>query len=306
MQFNFQFPARAVKHWATWIGPRHLGDLAVAAEAAGFDIVSTTDHPFPNQQWLDNGGHHAFDPFVSLSFMAAATSRIKLLTFILVAGYRNPYLAAKSAASLDLLSGGRLVVGMGAGYQQGEFDVLGASFPDRGKRFDASIRAMRAAWTGEVVDRDDPYFPAHGHAMLPPPAQPLGPPVWIGGNSPAAMRRVAELADGWLPFEQRPAQAAVTATPVLAADDLGEKISAIRAMRTGRGRPAEFDVCFSPETGRDPEGNVEMIAAQVEDLERAGVTHVSIESRARSVDECLAELELYGRTVVAGRSLDRS
>jgi probable F420-dependent oxidoreductase len=300
MEFNFQFPTRAVKHWSTWIGSRHLADLAVAAEEGGFDLVSTTDHPFPAEDWLARGGHHAFDPFVSLSFMAAATSRIRLMTFILVAGYRNPYVTAKSAASLDLLSGGRLVVGMGAGYQQAEFEVLGASFPDRGKRFDAAIEAMRAAWTGEVVDRDDPFFPASGHVMLPPPAQPLGPPIWIGGNSPAAMRRVAEFADGWLPFEQRPAQAEITSTPALVAEDLAEKIATTRRLRVERGRPADFDVCFTPETGRDPERNVEAIAAVVDDLERAGVTHVSIDSQARSVDECLAEIAVYGRALTSG------
>ncbi|WP_409330021.1 TIGR03619 family F420-dependent LLM class oxidoreductase [Trujillonella humicola] len=301
MEFNFQFPTRAVKHWSTWIGSRHLADLAIAAEESGFDLVSTTDHPFPAEDWLARGGHHAFDPFVSLSFMAAATSRIRLLTFILVAGYRNPYVTAKSAASLDLLSGGRLVVGMGAGYQQAEFEVLDASFADRGKRFDAAIGAMRAAWTGEVVDRDDPFFPASGHVMLPPPAQPLGPPIWIGGNSPAATRRVAEFADGWLPFEQRSAQAEITSTPVLVAEDLAEKVATIRRLRVERGRPADFAVCFTPETGRDPERNVAAIGAVVDDLERAGVTHLSIDSQARSVDECLAEIGTYGRELISGR-----
>jgi probable F420-dependent oxidoreductase len=293
VKLNYQFPTRAVKHWERWIGDRDLADVAVAAEEAGFDMVSTTDHPFPEQRWISGGGHHAFDPFVALSFMAAATRRVRLLTFILVASYRNPYLAAKATASLDLLSRGRLVVGMGAGYQRAEFDVLDAPFADRGARFDASITAMRAAWTGEVLEHDDPYFPAHGHVMLPRPARRPGPPIWIGGNSQAAMRRVAELADGWLPFEQPAEMAAVTTTPALAADQLGERVDQLRRMRAERGRPTDFDVCFTPRTSGDPERLADALPA----YERAGATYISIESHARGIDECLHEIEILGRAL---------
>ncbi|MEX5636455.1 LLM class F420-dependent oxidoreductase [Parafrankia sp. FMc2] len=297
MKLNYQFPTRAVKHWDTWIGDRDLADIAVAAEECGFDMVSTTDHPFPAQDWLANGGHHAFDPFVALSFMAAATRRVRLLTFVLVAGYRNPYLTAKAAASLDRLSGGRLVIGMGAGYQRAEFDVLDASFADRGPRFDAAIAALRAAWSGEVVERDDEFFPAHGHVMLPRPAQRPGPPVWIGGNSKAAMRRVAEVADGWLPFEQPAAMAAITGTPELRADQIGERIERLREMRSALGRPAEFEVCFSPAPTRDPERTAEQLSAVLPEYERAGVTSVSIDSQARSIDNCLSEIEFLGKAL---------
>ncbi|HVV08187.1 LLM class F420-dependent oxidoreductase [Amycolatopsis sp.] len=302
MKLNYQFPMRAVKHWDTWIGDRDLADIAVAAEESGFDLISTTDHPFPARDWLANGGHHAFDPFVALSFMAAATRRVRLLTFVLVAGYRNPYLAAKSAASLDRLSGGRLVVGMGAGYQQAEFEVLDASFADRGPRFDAAIGAMRAAWSGEAVERDDEFFPAHGHVMLPRPAQRPGPPVWIGGNSKAAMRRVAETADGWLPFEQPAAMAAVTGTPELTAGELGERIGRLREMRSAAGRPPEFDVCFTPAPDRDPERAAEQLAAVLPGYERAGVTYLSIDSHARSIDDCLHEIALFGKALAPSTS----
>ncbi|EIV91932.1 TIGR03619 family F420-dependent LLM class oxidoreductase [Frankia sp. QA3] len=298
MELNYQFPTRAVKHWERWIGERDLADVAVAAEESGFDIVSTTDHPFPSSAWISGGGHHSFDPFVSLAFMAAATRRVRLLTFILVAGYRNPYLTAKSTASLDLLSGGRLVVGMGAGYQKPEFDVLGAQFDGRGGRFDAAIAAMHAAWTGEVVERDDdPYFPASGHVMLPRPAQRPGPPIWIGGNSRAAMRRVAEVADGWLPFEQPAQMAEITTTPSLAADEIGERIATLRELRAAAGRPTAFDVCFTPQVSRDPARAAETLAAAVAGYEAAGVTHLSVESHARSIDDCLAEIELFGKAL---------
>ncbi|OZG28819.1 putative F420-dependent oxidoreductase [Williamsia limnetica] len=299
MKLNFQFPTGSVKHWDTWIGAHEFAEIAVVAEASGFDIVSTTDHPFPSEEWLVGGGHHALDPFVALSFMAATTSRIRLLTFILVAGYRNPYTTAKSAASLDLLSGGRLIAGMGAGYQANEFDVLGASFDDRGPRFDEAIVAMQEAWTGEVIDREGPFFPAHGHRMLPRPAQRPGPPIWIGGNSKASIRRVAELADGWLPFEQSAAMSAITNTPALQIDQLAERIDQIRDMRSVLGRSADFEVCFTPTARRDSDETADAVAQQIGPLSEAGVTHISVESKTRSMDACLAEIELLG-TRLAG------
>jgi hypothetical protein len=91
MKFAFQFPMRAVNRWDDWVAGHSIGELAAAAEDAGFDMISSTDHPFPDEKWLSSGGHHAFDPFVSLAFMAAPTTRIRLLTMLVVAGYRHPY-----------------------------------------------------------------------------------------------------------------------------------------------------------------------------------------------------------------------
>jgi probable F420-dependent oxidoreductase len=294
MKLNFQFPARAVKHWEKWVGDHHLADVAVAAEAAGFDMVSSTDHPFPEQNWLENGGHHAFDPFVSLAFMAAATQRIRVMTFILVSAYRHPYVSAKAAASLDLLSGGRLTVGMGAGYQKAEFDVLDAEFADRGKRFDAAMKAMQAAWTGEVLDYDDEYFPAHGHVMLPRPAQRPGPPIWIGGNSRTAVRRVAQYADGWCPFEQPEEMAKITSTSALGFEQLQEKIAELTRLRVEFGRSPEVDVCYSPHLGRDLDRNIEILNEGLPSYAAAGVTWMTVDSTARSFDDCMREIELYG------------
>ncbi len=294
MKFNYQFPARAVGAWDVWIGEKDLAEMALVAEQSGFESISATDHPFPSTNWVDNGGHHAFDPFVALSFMAAATERIRLMTFILVAGYRNPFLAAKSVASLDVLSGGRVVVGMGAGYEAGEFDALGAEFAGRGVRFDEAIIAMREAWRGESVYRDGPHFPAHGNVMLPRPAQRPGPPVWIGGNSRAAQRRVRDLGDGWLPFEQTSAMSSVTGTPQLVLDGLREQIDGLRAARVERGRDADFAVLFTPQLRGEAEGRAHILADLVPRLEEAGVTHVSVESRGVSMDACLQEIDLIG------------
>jgi probable F420-dependent oxidoreductase len=245
------------------------------------------------------GGHQDFDLFTALSFMAARTSRIRVMTFVMIAGYRSPYLAARAAATLDYMSGGRLTLGMGAGYLQQEFEVLGASFADRGKRFDASIRAMRNAWTGEVAEYDDPYFPAHGAVMTPKPIQQPGIPIWIGGNSAAARRRVAELAEGWLPFEQLPETAAVTRTPALTSlEELAQAVADVRAARTEAGRDPAFDVCFSPLGAKDVASHVEHLGQRLGDYEEAGVSWLSYDARARSWDAALHEIELAGQMLV--------
>lgn len=296
IKFNYQLPVRAVKHWDTWIGEHRLGDIAVAAEEAGFDMVSMTDHPFPYEPWLKSGGHHAFDPFVSLAFMAAPTRTIKLCTLVVVSAYRHPYVTAKAAASLDNLSGGRLVMGMGVGYQRQEFEVLGASFDDRGKRFDAAVKAIQAAWTGEVLDHDDPYYPAHGHVMLPRPAQRPGPPIWFGGNSAAAQRRVVALGQGWMPFEQGEEAAKITGTPALTSvDDLAERIGTLREKARAAGRTDEIQVCFGAHGSGGVDAHAESIAARLDGFEQAGLTHVLIDSQARSFDDCLREIELYAK-----------
>lgn len=295
MKINFQMPVHAVKHYQSWVGERDLADLAVAAERAGLDAVSMTDHPFPSDDWLAAGGHHAFDPFVALSFMAASTSRIRLLTNLIVAGYRSPYLTAKAAASLDLLSGGRVTLGLGAGYQAAEFRALGADFGSRGTLFDAALEAMRAAWTGESVSVPDGPFPADGHTALPRPAQRPHPPLWIGGNSRRARRRAAEHADGWMPFQQPPAMASITGTEALTGiDKLAEWIAELKTLRSDLGRSGPIDVCFAPHGTRTGEELIEYLEEHGSACEEAGVTWITWESRARSLDQCVADLETAG------------
>jgi probable F420-dependent oxidoreductase len=302
LRFTFQFPMRAMNRWDEWVGDHSFTELAIAAEAAGFDTVSSTDHPLPEVTWLKGGGHHAFDPFVSLAFMAAVTDRLKVLTMLVVSGYRNPYITAKAAASLDNLSDGRLILGLGAGYQKAEFAVLGASYEDRGARFDSALTAMRLAWTGEVLDHDDPYSPVHGHVMQPPPKQPGGPPLWFGGNSKAAMRRVAEVGDGWMPIEQAEDMAKITKTPALSVNELADMIGALGARRVEIGRPAEFSVQYAPRGERTVEAHAAAVAADLEAYAGTGATDILIESRARSFDDCLAELELYRQIIADDRN----
>ena len=285
MNFNLLMPMRSVKHYDRWIGDGHLADVARLAEDAGFAGVSMTEHPFPDDQWLAHGGHHSFDPFVALSFMAAVTSRVKLITFVLVSAYRSPYVTAKALGSLDNLSKGRMIAGMAAGYLRSEFEVLGADWDRRGPLFDAAIDAMRAAWTGETVDIDGP-FPAHGHTQLPRPSRPGGPPIWMGGNSGAARRRAAERGQGWMPIGQPKSMAKITRTPPL--ETIGELATLVADVQSKRvaagGEP--LDVCFSPFGDRDDvPAWVKQVRQDLSAYEDAGVTWLTIEPHTRSLAE---------------------
>jgi probable F420-dependent oxidoreductase len=301
MHFDVGVPSGAIKHFESWVGDGQLNDFAVAAEAAGLDAVTVTDHPFPEDAWLATGGHHAFDPFVALTSMGAVTSRIKLRTNLLVAGYRNPYLTARAVASLDVLSGGRVIVAMGAGYLRPEFEVLGGSFAERGKRFDEAIEAMTAAWSGESVDRPGGFFPAVGHTMVPRPVQRPRPPIWVGGNSQAALRRAALKADGWLPFPQPATMAAITGSPALTdLETLKAGVAEAHRLRAEAGLEGPFDVAFASFDRVDPEGDpdgsrfLERLAA----YEDAGVTWLTLGCRGRSLAACQDELAWLGEHIV--------
>jgi probable F420-dependent oxidoreductase len=301
LKFDVGVPSGAIKHFAAWVGGGQLNEFAVAAENAGFDAVNVTDHPFPEDSWMANGGHHAFDPFVALTSMAAVTTRIALRTNLLVAGYRNPYMMARSVASLDVLSGGRVIVGMGAGYLKPEFDVLGADFARRGKKFDDAIQAMTAAWSGESLDRSDGFFPAHGHTMLPRPVQRPRPPIWVGGNSAAAMKRAALLGDGWLPFPQPEVMSKITGSPPLTSlDDLRAGIVEVKRLRAAAGRGGPFDIAFSsfgrPDPEKDPDGSE--YRRQIGDYVDAEVTWLSLGCRGRSLQACFDELSWLGDNVI--------
>jgi len=285
VRYNLMFPMRAVKHWNRWSEGASLGDIARLAEEVGFDAFSMSEHPYPDKQWLANGGHHAFDPLVSLSFAAAATTRLRLMTYLLVSGYRSPFLTAKGAASLDLLSGGRFTLGTGAGYLKSEFEALGADFDRRGALLDEAISVWKSVWAG--VDHDGPEFGVSGHLALPPPLTASGPPIWIGGNGAAAQRRVVDVADGWMPMAASGAMATITrARPLEDVDTLADWIAEVNKRRAEAGRePA--DVAFVPfEADLLASGDCAAFCAAVQPrldaYAAAGVNWITIEPASRS------------------------
>jgi probable F420-dependent oxidoreductase len=257
-----------------------ITDLSRAAEAAGFDAVFVTEHPFPEDRWLATGGHHAPDPFVCLSVAAAATTTVRLQTNLCIPAYRNPFMLAKTVATLDALSGGRVILGIGAGYMEGEFTALGMPYDERNELTDEAIAAMRAAWTGESVVMDGHHFQAAGNSMLPKPAQVDGPPIWVGGNSRRAMRRAAELADGWVPMPSPAKANKRLKTPGIEnVDDLRARIEEAHEYAESVGRAAPLEIAFMP-MGLDMFTNAAVqpgpVVDNIQELAAAGVTYACV------------------------------
>ena len=301
MRVSFGLPTHRIDCGEEFLAPGAIGELAAAAEAVGFGAVYTTEHPFPGDDWLAHGGHHALDPLVALSFAAASTSRVLLHTNLLILAYRNPFLAAKGIATLDVLSGGRMVVGLGAGYLEPEFEALGASFADRNDRLDEALVALDAAWTGESVSMEGSGFRASGNTMLPRPRQRPRPPVWIGGNSRRAIRRAVESADGWSPFPNPARFAARTRTaPLESADDLAVALEYARQHAEVVGRTEPLTVCFIPEGLSMGGGPVDedRVVASIGSLAGVGVDWVAVALPGDTRDAQLAAIERFGSTVL--------
>ena len=279
-----------------------IAELAVAAERAGFDGVYVTEHPFPVDDWLATGGHHALDPFVALSFAAAATTRLRVFTYLCVLPYRNPFLTAKAAASLDVLSGGRLDLGVGAGYLQGEFAALGVDFDERNELFDEAIEAVTRAWTEDGVEMTGRHFVAAGNTMRPKPVQSPRPPIWVGGNARAAIRRAAHLADGWLPMPNPRALSSRRRSAALeTVDDLRGMLDVLWEERRASGRDGRFDVLampFVPFLPSQPDFDVDRLAEHAAELSALGVTGLSLGLPATGRAAHVEALGEYGESVV--------
>jgi probable F420-dependent oxidoreductase len=280
-----------------------IARLSAAAEAAGFDAVFVTEHPIPGDEWLASGGHQALDPFVALSFAAAATTRVRLLTNLVIPAYRNPFLLAKSVASLDHLSGGRVVLGIGAGYLQPEFEALGVDFDERNELTDEAIATMRAVWNGRSVARSGRHWRAPGNTALPRPAIEGGPPIWIGGNSRRAMRRAVELADGWTPMlASARFSARVHTGPIVSVADLAARINEAREYAAWIGRSSPLEVAFNPSGGMGVAATAAEAGARLvehaAELAGAGVTYLNTGAPGASVDELLGAIAWYGEHVI--------
>ena len=200
MKFAVTFPMVAHPWDQKLITKQGVVDFARTAEESGFDGLGFTDHPAPTDRWLNAGGHDAVDPFAALAFCAAITDRIKLIPNIVVVPYRNPFIMAKAIATIDSFSGGRFIFATGSGYLKGEFKALGVDFNNRNQIFDEAIEAMIGIWTNDDFAYEASTFTALGQTANPKPVQKPHPPIWIGGNSKRARRRVATVANGWTPF----------------------------------------------------------------------------------------------------------
>jgi probable F420-dependent oxidoreductase len=290
MRFMYVYPEMGgTEHDMLDAGP--IGEVAATAESAGFGGFAFTEHPSPGARWLEAGGHQSLDPFVALAFVAAATTEMKLLTYLSVLPYRNPLLLAKTTATLDRLSGGRFILGVGAGYLRGEFKALGVDFEERNALFDEALDVLPMHWSGEPFSYKGTHFEATECIGRPKPVQqPI--PIWIGGNAKIVRRRVAERVQGWMPLMIAPEYAATTRSPVLdGLDDLQRKIEEIRAEAGDR----TIDVVYSTSGGDvldDPARHRDDFA----ELEARGVTWIMASHHTRTHADTTRFLEAFGET----------
>lgn len=270
-----------------------------AAEEAGFDALALTEHPVPGARWLENGGHQSLDPFVALGFVAAATERLRLLTHLALAPYRNPFLLAKAAATVDKLSGGRFILGLGAGYQKSEFHALGVPLDERGVLFDEVLDCLPLHWSGERFSYEGRHFNARDVVARPKPVQdPI--PIWIGGNSAAARRRVVERAQGWMPMIGPPELAKTADTTALSSlDDVARAIVGVneRAAAVGRQEPIDFLTSYSADL-TVPSADVERHRDALGAIEAAGLTHVLVTHPRAEPPAVLDWLAAFGATYI--------
>ncbi|WP_109527471.1 LLM class F420-dependent oxidoreductase [Nocardia aurea] len=300
MRYSIALPNDRVDRADDFLTAAAVADIAKSVESAGFDACFVTDHPFADDRWLQAGGHHALEPLVQLSFAAAATTELLLHTNIYVLPYRNPFLAAKSVLSLDVLAGGRVILGVGAGYLKSEFAALGVDFDERNELLDESIEAMKLAWTREGVAFEGRHFRARGNTMLPHPATRPHPPIWVGGNSRAAIRRAVRSAQGWSPFPTRPGRAPRTAV-VSTLDDLSERIALAHKEIDAIGRREPLDICLgllTPAPG-GPDYDPGRCRSYLRALADLGVTWIGVRPEGADRDSYLANACRFADDVIS-------
>lgn len=295
ISFSLELPTQRVDAVSEFVTAEAISEIARVAEASGFRAVHVTDHPAPDAKWLDHGGHHALDPFVALSFAAAATTDIQMLTNVYIAAYRNPFLGAKSIQSLAVLSGGRLILGTAAGYLKPEFKALGIDFDNRGALLDEALDVLRKLLTGEDVAYEGDSFTARGVRLCPVPVTPL--PIWVGGNSKPAVRRAITRAQGWAPFNTFGYAAASRTAEISTLDELESAIAWATKYAAEVGRTESFDICFSAGNLLDESKSTDERHATIAKLEGMGVTWLTIapegSTRAEVVDHAHAFAEEF-------------
>jgi len=298
--YGMQLPIQAqstmfVAPWEESAGAEELTRIAQACDRSGFFYVAVCDHvcvpreraPAMNTTW--------YDTVATLGFLAAATRHVRLMSHVFILPYRHPLLSAKAFATLDALSGGRVILGVGAGHLEGEFAALGVDFKRRGKLLDEAIDAVKQAFLEEYPRHEGAAWSFAELGQKPRPAQKPRPPIWVGGSTPAALKRAAERGDGWLP----------QGTPRA---EMPQAIATIREHRRRKlgdapievgtisewlylGKPT-FDVGAGTRSGSPEE-----IAAHLRGLKDLGVQHFGVRFRARSCDELIEQIERFGSAV---------
>jgi probable F420-dependent oxidoreductase len=274
MQFSITLPncmqiPAITQPWEYALTGRDLARVAAEADRLGFDKAFVPEHFLTPTPHLELSGNHYFHAATAQSFFAGATSRIKLGTILTLLPLHNPVILAKALATLDWLSEGRAQVTFGVGWLREEFDIIGVPFSARGRRADECLEAMFTLWHDEAPSYQGEYVSFADVGFGPKPVQKPHPPIWFGGDSDAALRRIARFGDGWAPWLTKPA-------------DLPARLDMLRSAPGYDGRA--LDVFFSLAAMNIGEEHVKVDAVQITEL-----------SAQQTIDQC-AELAGYGVT----------
>jgi len=246
-----------------------LALVAAAADELGYDFLTCAEHVVVPAADAPTRGDTYWDPVATLGFLAAHTSRIRLATSVVVLGYHHPLQLAKQYGTLDRLSGGRVVLGVGVGSLEAEFTLLGASFEDRGARGDDAMRALRAALGRREPSYDGPYYRFSGMSVN-PWAQQAQLPMWVGGRTRRSLRRAVELGEGWMPFGLAP--------------------DALRTMLQSVSLPTGFEVVLAPARALDPGADPDGARRALDALREAGATSATCTVAASSAQHYCDQL----------------
>ena len=326
MKFGFEVPTSGV-----FAGPDSLARVARHGEQLGFDYLHIGDHlviprsiqssyPYSDSgaflgEWSskenqgeDDLGLH-FEQLTTLSYLAANTNKINLLSSVCILPYRQPVLTAKILATIDVLSNGRLIVGCGAGWMEEEFEALGLdTFKKRGSVTNEYIDAFRELWTspnptfkGEYVSFSDIYF-------APKPIQKPYPPIWIGGESPAAIRRAANYGDVWYPFGNNPQYPLDTIDRLkngieklnCKLDEADRDINKIGIALSAEMWYSDTDPIFDENGNRKLlTGEPSQVAEDIYNLAEIGVSYLTLDYKGTDIDETLYKMERFTKLVKA-------
>lgn len=302
MQLPIQAQSRIfVAPWETRAGPEELALVARAADESGFFYLGVCDHTAIPERLASAMGTVWYDTTASLGWLAGLTRRTRLLSHVLNLAQRHPLRAAKELCTIDALSAGRLIAGVGAGHVAEEYALFANDFEARGPRTDEAVVALARSMSEEFPTLEGPHWHVSGMGVAPRAVQHPRPPIWIGGSTRPALRRTAAFGDGWLPQgtprAELPGQIAELrrwreelrhAAPI----DIGTIAEPLYLVGQGSGGDEKWEL--PPPVLR---GSPDKIATSLRELAAMGVNHLQVRVMARSVGECCEQIRAFGELV---------
>ena len=267
---------QAHAQWEVEAGIAEVARVATVAEDLGYDFVTCSEHVAVPVALASERGATYWDPLSTFGYLAAVTNRIRLATFVLVLGYHHPLAIAKQYGTLDVVSGGRLILGVGVGSLEAEFSLLDAEWAARGAQADDALRALRVALSQPEPSYRGPYY-EFGALIVDPHAAQEHVPIWVGGRTGRSLRRAVALADGWAPFGLR-------------SRELAELLDRARDTEEWAERAEPLDVIVQNDRPFDPAGEPDRVAEQLAKYRELGATSLAARLVHHSLDHYCDQL----------------